>query len=54
MPARSSGPATEAYNMSAGGPGSTYGNTEGDVTSQNLWPGCDRHFVGLTRHNVWS
>jgi len=28
--------------------------TYGEVTSQNLWPRYDRHFVGITRHNVWS
>ena len=26
----------------------------GEVTSQNLWPRYDRHFVGITWHNVWS
>jgi len=30
------------------------GNTRGEVTSQNLWPRYDRHFVGVTWHNVWS
>ena len=29
-------------------------NTEGEVTPQNLWPRYDRHFVGITWHNVWS
>jgi len=24
------------------------------VKSQNLWPRYDRHFVGITWHNVWS
>jgi len=24
------------------------------VTSQNLWPRHDRHFVGISWHNVWS
>ena len=28
--------------------------TLGEVTSQNLWPRYDRHFVGITWHNVWS
>ena len=28
--------------------------TSGEVTSQNLWPRYDRHFVGIARHNVWS
>ena len=28
--------------------------TWGEVTSQNLWPRYDRHFVGTTWHNVWS
>jgi len=28
--------------------------TQGEVTSQNLWPRYDRHFVGITWHNVWS
>ena len=28
--------------------------TEGEVTSRNFWPRHDRHFVGRTRHNVWS
>jgi len=23
-------------------------NTQGEVTSQNLWSRCDRHFVGIT------
>jgi len=27
-------------------------NTWGEVTSLNLWPRCDRHFVGITWHNV--
>ena len=26
----------------------------GEVTSQNLRSRCDRHFVGLTPHIVWS
>ena len=26
----------------------------GEVTSLNLRSRCDRHFVGLTRHIVWS
>ena len=26
--------------------------TWGEVTSQNLWPRYDRHFVGITWHNV--
>ena len=26
----------------------------GEVTSQNLWPRHDRHFVGITWHNVTS
>ena len=26
----------------------------GEVTSQNLWSRYDRHFVGITRHNVWN
>jgi len=29
-------------------------HTYGEVTSQNLWPRYDRHFVGTTWHNVWS
>jgi len=28
--------------------------TYAEVTSQNLWPRYDRHFVGITQHNVWS
>jgi len=24
------------------------------MTSQNLWSRYDRHFVGITWHNVWS
>ena len=28
--------------------------TKGEMTSQNLWPRYDRHFVGVTWHNVWS
>jgi len=28
--------------------------TQGEMTSQNLWPRHDRHFVGITWHNVWS
>ena len=28
--------------------------TQGEVTSQNLWPRYDRHFVGIIRRNVWS
>jgi len=27
-------------------------NTLGEVTSQSLWSRYDRHFVGITRHNV--
>ena len=27
---------------------------QGEVTSQNLWPRYDRHFVGITWHNVTS
>ena len=27
---------------------------QGEVTSQNLWPRYDRHFVGITWHNAWS
>jgi len=30
------------------------GYTQGEVTSQNLWSRYDRHFVGITRHVVWS
>ena len=26
----------------------------GEVTSQHLWPRYDRHFVGITCHNVRS
>ena len=26
--------------------------TQGEVTSQNLWSRYDRHFVGITWHNV--
>ena len=29
-------------------------NTSGQMTSQNLWPRNDRHFVGITWHNVWN
>jgi len=29
-------------------------NTWGEVASHNLWPRYDRHFVGITWHNVWS
>ena len=29
-------------------------NKYGEVTSQNLWPRYDRHFVGITWHNVTS
>jgi len=35
-------------------PGSAVSNTQGDVTSQNLWSRYDRHFVGVTRYNVLS
>jgi len=28
--------------------------TQGEVTSQNLWPQYNRHFVGITEHNVRS
>ena len=28
--------------------------TQGDMTSQNLWPRYNRHFLGMTWHNVWS
>ena len=28
--------------------------THGEVTSQYLWLRYDRHFVGITWHNVWS
>jgi len=28
--------------------------TQGDVMSQNLWPRYNRHFLGMTWHNVWS
>ena len=28
--------------------------TQGELTSQNLWSRYDRHFVGITRHNMWS
>jgi len=28
--------------------------TYSEVTSQNLGPRYDRHFVGITWHNVWS
>ena len=31
-----------------------YKPTQGKVTSQNLWPRYDRHFVVITWHNVWS
>ena len=34
--------------------GNTGGYTEGEVTSQNLWPRHVRHSVGTTWHNVWS
>jgi len=27
---------------------------QGEVTSQNLWSRYDRHFVGITRHIMWS
>ena len=30
------------------------GDGAGEVTSQNLWSRYDRHFVGITWHNVWS
>ena len=29
-------------------------NTYGEITSRNLRPRYDRHFVGMTWHNVWS
>jgi len=29
-------------------------NTQGEVTSQNLWSRCDRNVVGITWHDVWS
>ena len=29
-------------------------NTQGKMTSQNLWSRYDRHFVGITWHNVWN
>jgi len=29
-------------------------NTQGEVTSQNLWSRYDRHVVGITWHGVWS
>jgi len=29
-------------------------NTQGEVTSHNLCSRCDRHFVGITRHSLWS
>ena len=29
-------------------------NTQGEMTSPNLWPRYDRHFVGITWHNMWS
>ena len=29
-------------------------HTWGEVTSQNLWSVYDRHFVGITRYNVFS
>ena len=29
-------------------------NTEGEVTSPNLWSQYDRHFVGVARHNAFS
>ena len=28
--------------------------TQGEVTSQSLWPRYDRHFVGITRHDALS
>ena len=28
--------------------------TQCEMTSQNLWSRYDRHFVGITWHNVWS
>jgi len=28
--------------------------TKDEVTSENLWSRYDRHFVGITWHNVWS
>ena len=27
---------------------------QGEMTSQSLWPRCDRHFVGTTRHDTLS
>ena len=29
-------------------------NTQGEVTSQNLWSRYDRHVVGITWLDVWS
>jgi len=29
-------------------------NTQGEVTSRNLWSRYDRHFVAITRYNLWS
>ena len=29
-------------------------NTYGEITSRNLRPRYDRHFVGITWHNAWS
>ena len=29
-------------------------NTQGQMTSQNVWSRHSRHFVGITWHNVWS
>ena len=28
-------------------------NTWGEETSRNLWSRYDRHFVGITRYNLW-
>ena len=28
--------------------------TQSEVTSHSLWSRHDRHFVVITRHNVWS
>jgi len=28
--------------------------TQGEVTSHNLCSRCDRHFVGITQHSLWS
>jgi len=29
-------------------------NTQVEMMSQSLWPRCDRHFVGITRHDALS